>query len=122
MSSSLTTGSSYGQLMIVLLIFVGVLALTYFVTRWISGYQRARGEGANIQLVESLPLAANKYVQIIRIGQKYYALAITKDNVTLIAELGKDDINIATESVSTMSSFRDILSHAKKINEDEENE
>ena len=39
---------SYVQFMTVLILFVFVLAITAFVTRWIGGYQRGRSAGANM--------------------------------------------------------------------------
>ena len=114
-------GSSYGQFIVVLLIFVGVLALTYYVTRWVAGYQKGRSSGSNIQLIESAPLATNKYIQIVRIGDKYFALAISKDSTTLISELSQDEIKLPMNN-GNGKSFKDILSHAKSFNDNSENE
>ena len=123
MSSTLATGSSYGQFIVVLLIFVGVLALTFFVTRWVSGYQKTRGAGSNIQLIESASISSNKYIQIVRVGKKYVALAICKDGVTMLTELNEEDLSLPDEGGNTTTrSFKDILSHAKTINENDENE
>lgn len=107
-------GSSYGQFIVVLLIFVGVLAVTLWVTRWLSGYQRTSGAGSNIQLIEAQSLATGKYIQIVRIGDRYFALAVSKDNVTLISELEKDSL-IIRESGSRTPSFKEILSGTRSV-------
>ena len=65
------SANSYLQFMTVLIMFVFVLAITYFTTKWIAGYQQSKGAGANLEVIESFRLADNKYVQIIRVGQKY---------------------------------------------------
>ncbi len=104
-------GESYAQLIIVLIIFVGVLFVTLWVTKWISGYQRVKGEGSNVQLIESSLLATGKYIQIVRIGDKYYALAVCKDSVTVIGEIEKDSLIINDGGSQTLS-FKDILSRA----------
>jgi len=109
--TSASATSSYGQFIIVLLIFVGVLAVTFWVTKWMSGYQRSRQNGTNIQLIESAPLAANKHIQIVRVGGKYIALAVSKDTVTKIAELDPEDI-VLPEKEATPS-FKDILTKVK---------
>ena len=75
---------SYVQFMTVLILFVFVLAITAFVTRWIGGYQKGKSAGANMELIESLRLSSNKYVQIVRIGRKYLAVAVCKDTVTIL--------------------------------------
>lgn len=119
--------SSYGQFIVVLLIFVGVLALTFFVTRWVSGYQKGRGSGSNIQLIESAPLTSNKHIQILRIGEKYLAVAVSKDNVTLLTELDEDELKTTSYSYTGgKTSFKDFFSKTKAFNidndDDDENE
>lgn len=113
-----STTSSYAQFIIVLLIFVGVLAVTFFVTKWTAGYTKKRGTGTNIELIESAPLATNKHIQIVRIGEKYIALAITKDNVSVLTELEMDQLDINKANAGT--SFRDIMSRIK-TGDDSEN-
>ena len=57
---------SYIQFLTVLIIFVFVLALTYWVTKWTAGYQKSKSTGANMELIDAMRLTNNKYVQIIR--------------------------------------------------------
>ncbi|MBR6390383.1 MAG: flagellar biosynthetic protein FliO [Lachnospiraceae bacterium] len=102
-------GSSYAQFIIVLIIFAGVLAVTLWVTKWMAGYQRGKGTDANIQLIDSQAIATGKYIQIVRLGDRYFALAVSKDNVTLISELEKDSL-VIREGGSQTASFKDILS------------
>ena len=106
-----STSNSFAQFIIVLLIFVGVLAVTFYVTKWMSGYQKARQNGTNIQMIESAPLAPNKHLQIVRIANKYVALAVSKDTVTMITELDPDEVVIADNATTT--SFKDILTKVK---------
>ena len=51
--------SSMLELISVLLIFVFVLALTYFVTRWIAGYQRTKTAQGNLSVIEVIRVANN---------------------------------------------------------------
>ena len=105
---------SYVQFMTVLILFVFVLAITAFVTRWIGGYQKSRSVGANMELIESLRLSNNKYVQIVRIGRKYLAVAVCKDTVTMLSEIPEEDLNFPEESSGSASTFRDVLAKIQK--------
>ncbi len=60
------------QLLTVLLIFIFVLALTYFTTKLTAGFQKGRYQSANVEIIETLRIAPTKYIQIVRIGEKYY--------------------------------------------------
>jgi len=114
-----TSVGSYGQFIVVLLIFLGVLAVTFYVTKWTAGYQKKRSSGANIELIDSAPLAANKHIQIVRVGNKYVALAVCKDTVTKVADLEENDLVLAGKENTGMS-FRDILSRAGKSSGEDE--
>lgn len=105
---------SYVQLITVLLLFVFVLAVTALVTRWIGGYQKGLSSGANMQLVEALRLSNNKYIQLVRIGRKYLALAVCKDTVTMLAEIPEEELQFHEGSTSGVSSFKDVLTKIQR--------
>ena len=101
--------SSYLQFITVLIIFVFVLAITLWTTRWIAGYQKSKSLNANMELIESFRLTNNKYIQIIRIGQKYLAVAIGKDSVTMLTEIPEDQL-VLSDSAQTMApNFKELL-------------
>lgn len=110
------TADSYIQFITILIIFVFVLAITYWVTKWTAGYQKSKTAGANMEMIEALRLSGNKYVQIIRIGQKYLAVAVCKDTVTMLAEIPEEELCLSGGEMSKVSSFRDILTKVQKKN------
>lgn len=86
-----STGENLFQLIVVLFCFVIVLALTYYVTRWIAGYQKSQSINKNLAVVETLKLTTNKYVQLIQAGKDtYYVIAIGKDEITVLGELSAE--------------------------------
>lgn len=105
---------SYVQFVTVLLLFVFVLAVTAFVTKWIGGYQKGRSAGTNMELVEALRLSNNKYVQIVRIGRKYLALAVCKDTVTMLSEIPEEDLCFPEGSTGSALGFKDVLAKIQK--------
>lgn len=107
---------SYTQFVTVLLLFVFVLAVTAFVTKWIGSYQKGKSgsAGANIELVEAFRLSNNKYIQIVRIGRKYLAVAVCKDTVTMLSEISKEDLSFPEESLESISFFKDVLAKIQK--------
>lgn len=105
---------SYAQLITMLLLFVFVLAVTALVTRWIGGYQKGKTAGANMEILEALRLSNNKYIQIVRIGRKYLAVAICKDTVTMLSEIPEEDLSFPEESIGGAFSFKDVLAKIQK--------
>lgn len=105
---------SYIQFMTVLILFLLVLAVTYFVTKWMAGYQKSRISNANLEIVETIGLSNNKYVQIIRVGQKYLAVAICKDTVTMLTEVSEQELILSDGSVPKAMGFKDILDKVQR--------
>lgn len=108
---------SYLQFMTVLIIFVIVLAVTYWTTKWIAGYQKGRLRNTNMELFEAIRLTNNKYIQIIRVGRKYLAVAVCKDSVTMLAEIPEDQL-ILSDGGEGMEqfSFKELLEKVQKKN------
>lgn len=109
---TLTMSSSIdmvAQFLTVVIIFVFVLAATYMTTRWIANYQKERSVNNNFEVIEISKLTANKYIEIVRCGEKYLAIAVCKDTVTLLCELSKEQLNLDENKSSQSKGFREIL-------------
>lgn len=100
---------SYVQFITVLILFVFVLVITYFTSKWIAGYQKGKGLNSNIEMIESFRLTNNKYVQIIRVGQKYLAVAVGKDSVTMLTEIPEDQLLLSSDDNGGAHSFKELL-------------
>lgn len=108
---------SFFQLIGVLLVFIFVLALTYFCTRWIAKYQKGINVNKNIHVIETCRLTNNKFIQIIEVGQKCLVIAICKDSVTMLCEIERDALSwVPGESGQTPvvnESFQELLAKLK---------
>ena len=105
-------GTGYAQFITVLLIFVVVLGVTALTTKWIANYQKQQSVNENIQVIETTRIANNKYVQIIRAGEKYMVIAVCKDTVTMLGEIPKEQIKEGGSGHG--SGFREVLDKAVK--------
>ncbi|MBO7333759.1 MAG: flagellar biosynthetic protein FliO [Lachnospiraceae bacterium] len=116
-STVLSTASSAGQLITVLLIFAFVLFITWFATRFVGNFQKERMEGANITVVETQRIAPNKYIQIVKIGDRYFAIAVCKDSVTTISEISSESLDLSNTEKEKFS-FKEFLNKAKEEEKD----
>lgn len=106
--------SSSAQFITVLLIFLFVVAITYFTTRYIAGYQKNLVRTGNMELVESLRISNNKYLQIVKTGNKYLVIAVCKDTVTFLTELEESELIISQEEAVGLD-FKGLLEKAKQL-------
>lgn len=112
----LTASNSFDsivQFITVILIFLFVLGLTYFSTVFIARVQGQSQTGSNIKTIETYKLSPNKFIQIVKIGEKYYSLVVCKDTVTVLGELSKEDITVRESETGMPVSFKEILDKAK---------
>lgn len=108
------SANSYLQFLTILILFVFVLAITYWVTKWIAGYQKNRRMNANLEVIETFQIANNKYIQIIRVGQKYLAVAIGKDSVTMLTEVPEDQLTFSDNTNNEQLGLRNCLKKCKR--------
>ncbi len=107
------SGSSYLQFISVLIIFILVLAVTYFATKWLAVYQKGTNlSGKNIQVVETYRISQSKYIQIVRIGGRYTAIAVSKDQVTALGDVDEEDLIFKDETQENVS-FKELLEKFK---------
>ena len=98
--------SGYAQFITVLILFVVVLWVTWAVTKWTAGYQKGKWTGGNIEMLESFRIAPDKYVQIIRVADKYLAVAV--------AELDESELMQKKDMAGAKMSFQELLEKVRE--------
>lgn len=104
---------SFTQFLTVILVFVFVLGLTYLTTRFVGSYQKTKSAGRNFEVIETCKITNGKYLQIVRVGEKYVVIGIGKDSITSICELSAEDIKEVAEPKVADFSFGSILDKAR---------
>ena len=103
------------ELVGLILIFVIVLAVCYFTTRFVAGRQLEQKKIGNFEIVETFPIAQNKYLQLIRMGKKYVVISVAKDAVAFITELDEKEVCEVQKSTSMSGkNFAEVLSGLSK--------
>lgn len=115
MMLSINSGiESVVQFLTTLFIFVFVLVITYFVTKYIAAVQKGKVRAGNMELIETLRISNNKYLQIVRVGNKYFCMAVCKDTVTMLGEIGKEELTFPEDDVNAAMDFQAILEKMKQ--------
>jgi flagellar protein FliO/FliZ len=103
------TTNSIAQFITVLILFIAVLVLTGFVSMWIARYQKVQEKGTNIEVIETARISSTKYIQLVRIGERYVAYAVCKDTVTKLADVPEEEIQTKESIAGETKSFKDVL-------------
>ena len=100
------------DLITVLFIFVFVIAITLFTTKYIANYQKVQNAGKNIEVLETCKISQTKYIQLVKVGKKYVAIAVSKDTVTLLSTLEEEEITFPEEK-GEGKSFKEIFANLR---------
>ena len=111
---TMETLGGIAQFITVLVLFVIVLWVTWAVTKCTASYQKGKGAGGNIEMLESFRIASDKYVQIIRVADKYLAVAVAKDTVTFLAQLDESALVWRESAVGVKMNFQEILEKVRE--------
>ncbi len=108
------------QLFTVIILFVLVVVLAYFTSRFVGGIQKKQLADRNIRIMETVQIAAGKYLAIVSAGEQYFLIAVGKDTVSCISELNGDSLKF--KDTDSKESFKAILAGIKnssKVDNDE---
>jgi flagellar protein FliO/FliZ len=103
------------QLAALVIVFIIVLAGTYYVTKWIAKSGMVQSQSRNIKVIETFKITTGKYIQIIRLGSEYYAIGVTKDHITFLTSLEEGQLDFADPVVpgGQKTSFKEMLEKFK---------
>ncbi len=105
-----------------LLVFVLILVLAYYTSKWIG--KNGAGmvtKNQNITIVDTLRLSQTKYLQIIKVADKYMVIAVSKDHVEYLTEIDGEKLDITPKGTQPPS-FKEILNKIKPGNDMKSNE
>lgn len=106
------------QLICVILLFFFVLFLAHMAARIAGSYQsNVMNKKSNIRVIEVYRISNNKMIEIVKIGERYLALAVGKDEVSLLTELDADEIVMHETSLEPIN-FKRILDKMKNEKQD----
>lgn len=102
-----------GRFICLFLLFAFVLFLAYIAARITGSYQsNVMNKQSNIRIVEVVRISANKTIEIVKIGEHYLAIAVCKDNITLLSELDASEIREQEKTLEPID-FKQILDKMK---------
>ncbi len=106
--------NSFVQFMTALLVFVFVILLTRFSIKWAGKLQKSGSTNKNMEIVEVMKISPNQYVQIIKVGERYFLIGVGKEETTYFAELNQDDLDLSPEGALPQDNFQQLLNKAKE--------
>ncbi|MDR0271842.1 MAG: flagellar biosynthetic protein FliO [Clostridiales bacterium] len=70
-----------------------VAALAYFATKKLAGSRMMGQRNGNLSVLESINVGGQAVIQLVKAGDKFLVVGVTKENITLLSEIDKEHIN-----------------------------
>ncbi|MDF2951093.1 MAG: hypothetical protein K0S18_676 [Anaerocolumna sp.] len=120
LAGNLSSLESFLQLLGVSILFVFVLLATYLTTKFVGGVKLNQYKNSNFKVIETYKITQNKFLQLIQIGNRFFAISVSKDDIQLIAEINEGDIDLTNAGKMQVTNFSDILSQITKKQKEKE--
>lgn len=106
------------QLFGLILMFCFVLAATYLTSKFIGRFKLGQLRNKNFKVIETYKVAPNKFLQLIKMGNKYVVVSIGKDEINFITELSEEEVLLPMEEDQQVMKFSDFIAkvQGKHIN------
>jgi len=90
------------DIIILIITFAFVIFLAYFSLRLMGRARSARGS-SNIRVVEATSVGFQNTVQLIRAGDKFFLIGVSRTGITLIGEVNPESITAEEKNLPDMS-------------------
>ena len=93
-----------------IIIFIVVLVACWATTRFVASKQLIQKNMGNFEVIETYSIARDRFLQLVRIGKRYFVLSVSKDSINVISEIPKEELNLDKKTGSTaVNGFSNVL-------------
>ncbi|WP_330389646.1 flagellar biosynthetic protein FliO [Cellulosilyticum sp. I15G10I2] len=100
-------------------IFIGVLLLTYFVTKKMAEFNKKVVSNKNMKVAEVLQLGQGQYLFIVKIGNEYHLIGAAKESVNYCIKLDEDNLNFEVPEQKFFHEYLNQFMKGKRVNDHE---
>jgi flagellar protein FliO/FliZ len=112
-----STADSILQLLGLVILLVVILFAAYYTSRFVGKMTMGQLKNSNFKVIDTYRIGPNKVIQIVKIGNKFIAIAIAKDTITYLTELEESEVLIKEVPMKENQSFKQILDKLKNKGE-----
>ncbi len=84
------------QLIFLIFVFVAVIFLAYYSTKFIAGAKIKTMEKNNMKVIETISIGFNN-IHIIKVNKQYFLISSSKEGIRILSEINEDGIRYLTE-------------------------
>lgn len=97
------------QLMGLVFVLIMILIAAYFTTKLVSKVSIGQIRNSNFKVIDTYRISPNKFLQIVKVSNKYVVIAVSKDSVNFVTELEESEVFIKDVNAKENVNFKQIL-------------
>lgn len=97
------------QLFGLIILFFLIIVATYVTSKFIGNYKLGQMKNKNFKVIETYKVAPNKFLQLIKVGNKYLVISIGKEEIHNITEIPEEDVILPIENEQHGLKFSDLI-------------
>ncbi len=95
--------SSMGQLLYSIFVFILMIAFIFWASKFLRNKNLGFVKSQNLDIVDKISLGVGNSIAILRCGESYVLVSITKDRIEFLKDLNKDELTFVEKEVTTQS-------------------
>ncbi len=97
------------ELIGLLFILILILFAAFYATKIVGKVSAGQFKHSNFKVIDTYRISPNKYMQIVKVANKYLVIAVSKDSIKFITELEETEVSIKDINAKENMSFKQIL-------------
>lgn len=105
----ISNSNSFMQLIGLVFILIVILIAAYYTSKYVGKLSLGQLKNTNFKIIDTYRISPNKFIQIVKIGNKYIVIAVAKDTVNFITELDESEVFVKEFHTNENITFKQIL-------------
>ena len=110
--------NSIFELIKLIFILALILVAAYFVTKYVGKVSMGQLKNSNFKVIDTYRISPNKFIQIVKIANKFVVISVGKDAVNFITELDESEVFIRDDNTKENVNFKQILEKMRNKTDD----
>lgn len=106
------------QLILLIIVFIFVIFLAYYSTKFIAGFKIKNMTKNNMKILETISIGYNN-IHIIQVNKQYFLISSSKEGVRMLSEIDGTDLVFTQNNFNNLSFDKHFKQHLKKSQKEE---
>lgn len=112
----MSNGTEYVlQLIWYLIAFFLVIGAAFYISRFIGQSTLRYTRSTNLQVIDYIILGKDKGLYIVKVGDKFFLIGVSNNNITYLTEINKEDIKVLANDKDFVTNLNSSIERLKQL-------